>query len=159
MAANFVFESPSKIRTTNFSPSTTYDVSELNFYISTKFGSNHQVFLILKNQKGIYDIVELAKTGASTGLNILYKLPINQSLRVNKELVQVSLLILNSDGTYYLSDSVKAFISTENYMLARQVYIAQEVGRTVQDYYTRTVATAEKTQELYNNLLDKMERG
>ena len=76
MSANFIFESPTKMRTTNFSPSITYDIGELNFYVSVKFGSNFQVFLILKNQKGIYDIVELTKTNTSTGLNVLYKFTI-----------------------------------------------------------------------------------
>ena len=159
MSANFIFESPTKMRTTNFSPSITYDIGELNFYVSVKFGSNFQVFLILKNQKGIYDIVELTKTNTSTGLNVLYKLPINQTLRVNKELVEASLLVLNNDGTYNLSNAIKVFVSTENYALARQVYIAQEVGKAVQDCYSKVLLLTEKNEEMHKNLLMKTERG
>lgn len=158
MAANFVFESPTKMRTTNFSPSITYDIGELNFYVSVKFGSNFQVFLILKNQKGIYDIVELTKTNTSTGLNVLYKLPINQTLRVNKELVEASLLVLNNDGTYNLSNAIKVFVSTENYALARQVYIAQEVGKSVQDCYSKVLLLTEKNEEMHKDFLVKTER-
>lgn len=159
MSANFIFESPTKIRTTNFSPSITYDIGELNFYVSVKFGSNFQVFLILKNQKGIYDIVELTKTNTSTGLNVLYKLPINQTLRVNKELVEASLLVLNNDGTYNLSNAIKVFVSTENYALARQVYIAQEVGKSVQDCYSKVLLLTEKNEEMHKDFLVKTERG
>lgn len=159
MSANFIFESPTKMRTTNFSPSITYDIGELNFYVSVKFGSNFQVFLILKNQKGIYDIVELTKTNTSTGLNVLYKLPINQTLRVNKELVEASLLVLNNDGTYNLSNAIKVFVSTENYALARQVYIAQEVGKSVQDCYSKVLLLTEKNEEMHKDFLVKTERG
>ena len=159
MSANFIFESPTKIRTTTFSPSITYDIGELNFYVSVKFGSNFQVFLILKNQKGIYDIVELTKTNTSTGLNVLYKLPINQTLRVNKELVEASLLVLNNDGTYNLSNAIKVFVSTENYALARQVYIAQEVGKSVQDCYSKVLLLTEKNEEMHKDFLVKTERG
>lgn len=159
MSANFIFESPTKMRTTNFSPSITYDIGELNFYVSVKFGSNFQVFLVLKNQKGIYDIVELTKTNTSTGLNVLYKLPINQTLRVNKELVEASLLVLNNDGTYNLSNAIKVFVSTENYALARQVYIAQEVGKSVQDCYSKVLLLTEKNEEMHKDFLVKTERG
>ena len=159
MSANFIFESPTKMRATNVSPSITYDIGELNFYVSVKFGSNFQVFLILKNQKGIYDIVELTKTNTSTGLNVLYKLPINQTLRVNKELVEASLLVLNNDGTYNLSNAIKVFVSTENYALARQVYIAQEVGKSVQDCYSKVLLLTEKNEEMHKDFLVKTERG
>lgn len=76
MAANFIFEGPNKLRVTAFSSVTRYDIGELNFYISTKFGSRLQTFMILKNEVGLYEIVELAKSGVS-GQNVLYKLPIN----------------------------------------------------------------------------------
>lgn len=145
MAANFIFEGPDRLRVTSYSAVAHYDVGELNFYISTKFGQKLQVFMILKNESGLYEIVELTKAGAS-GQNILYKLPINQRLRVGNEKVQLSILVLNDD-LYYISQPTNIQITTDNYVLARQVYIAQEVGSVVQDCYARTLALVEQLNE------------
>lgn len=147
MAANFIFEGPNKLRVTSFSSVARYDVGELNFYISTKFGSRLQVFMILKNEVGLYEIVELAKSGVS-GQNVLYKLPINQKLRVGNERVLLSLLLLdNVNNTYYISPETQIHITTDNYILARQVYIAQEIGSAVQDCYARVLALAEQIEK------------
>lgn len=147
MAANFIFEGPNKLRVTSFSSVARYDVGELNFYISTKFGSRLQVFMILKNEVGLYEIVELAKSGVS-GQNVLYKLPINQKLRVGNERVFLSLLLLdNVNNTYYISPETQIHITTDNYILARQVYIAQEIGSAVQDCYARVLALAEQIEK------------
>ena len=151
MAANFIFEGPGKLRVTSFISTAEYDIGELNFYISTKFGSRLQTFLILKSESGLYEIVELAKAGAS-GQNILYKLPINQKLRVGNEYVNLQLMILDlTNDLYHLSGETRIHITTNNYALARQVYIAQEVGAAVQDCYARILAIAEK--------LEKNEKG
>ena len=144
MAANFIFEGPGKLRVTSFISSSKYEIGELNFYVSTKFGTQLQVFMILKNESGLYEIVELAKAGA-TGQNVLYKLPINQRLRVGNEQVDLSLLVLDlSNNLYHMSTSTKIHVTTDHYSLARQVYIAQEIGSAVQDYYARILAIADK---------------
>lgn len=147
MAANFIFEGPDKLRVTSFSSVVQYDIGELNFYISTRFGTRIQVFLVLKNETGLYEIVELAKAGVS-GQNTLYKLPINQKMRVGNEKVMLSLLILDdSNETYSISPSTQIHITTDNYVLARQVYIAQEVGSAIQDCYARILTIAEQIEK------------
>lgn len=144
MAANFIFEGPGKLRTTMFQAAAQYDVGELNFYVAANMGSKLQVFMILKNENGLYEIVELTKAGVS-GQNILYKLPINQKLRVGNERVSLELLVIDpATGLYHLSGSTHVHVKTDNYMLARQVYIAQEVGAAVQNCYARTLALVEE---------------
>lgn len=148
MAANFIFEGPDKLRVTSFSSVVHYNIEDLNFYISSRaFPSQVQVFLILKSQSGLYEIVELHKAGTS-GQNILYKIPINQTLRITDEETIMQIMVLDYNiPTYYLSNTVKINICTNNYKLARQVYIAQEVGATVQDYYAKIIALSEKLLE------------
>lgn len=148
MAANFIFEGPNKMRVTSLITTTHYDVGDLNFYVSTTaFGTKCQAFMVLRSDNGLYEIVELVRAGAS-GQNILYKLPINQKMRVGNEEVQLQMLVIDTTtGLYYLSSSTRIHVTTEHYTLARQVYIAQEVGATVQDCYARTLALLERIEQ------------
>lgn len=152
---NFIFEENNKIRATNFSPTTYYNIEELNFYISTHFGAQVQVFLILQNTNKLYEIVELKRAGVQ-GQSILYKLPINQILRVNNEQVSMSLMVLDyNNSLYYYSRPVTMCITTEHYELARQVYIAKEVGSVVQSCYAQILDLTAKNQNIYNILQER----
>lgn len=149
MQVSFVFQGPNKLLVPNIS-NNYYNLEELNIYVSHQaFGSDIQVFLILRGKNELYDIVELARAGCS-GQNGLYKMPINQTLRVGNENVSLQILVLNyKTKTYDLSNTTRVNLSVKNYMLARQVYIAQEVGAKVSNYYNEIAALYEKfTQEL-----------
>ena len=50
---NFIMENANSFRATNFNSNLQYDIGELNFYISAKTLSNHQVFLVMKNEKNL----------------------------------------------------------------------------------------------------------
>lgn len=148
--ANFIFEKNGSIRTTSFNASGAQDIGTINFYIDSSLLTNQsQIFLIMQNEDGLYEIIELAKDGATSSA-ILYKVPLNQEIRINDEKAHLSLLILNGkNNTYQISkNKILTHIITNNYRIARQIYIAREVGVQVQNALTKIMA-----------LTDNMERG
>lgn len=151
MACNFILGDSGTIRTTQFNASTQYNIEDINFYIPTGKAERNQIFLVLKNERNLYEIVELTRSkGAQSGTNVLYKLPLNQALRVNNEQVVLSLMLIDlTSGEFVYSSTLKVKISTENYQLARQVYISQQVGQKVQDLYIKIVGLTEENKELY----------
>lgn len=108
----------------------------------------------MKNENNLYEIVELAKARVPQSANhVLYKLPINQTLRINNEQVELRLMLIDLEtGLSTFSTPIKITISTENYMLTRQVYIAQQINQKVQDLYAKILALTEENQNLYNKM-------
>lgn len=154
-APNFIMADNTQLRATQFNPGSQYDIGEMNFYIPFAMASDSQVFLILKGEKGLIDIVELNKVG-SQGSNILYKLSLNQKLRIAKEKVLLKMLVLNpKDGTYKLSSGYSVNISTEHYELARQVYIAQCINASTQSAYAKILALTEENRAIYEKIKER----
>lgn len=155
MACNLIMNDSGIIRTTQFNSNSTYDVGDINFYLPASKAANHQVFLMMKNKKNLYEIVELVRSKSATqsGSNVLYKLPLNQTLRINNDQATLRLMLINIETDEYIySSELKVNISTEHYALARQVYIAQQVGQKVQDLYMRVLALTEENKELYKKI-------
>lgn len=62
------------------------------------------------------------------------------------------MLIDLETGLSVFSTPIRIIISTENYMLTRQVYIAQQINQKVQDLYAKILALTEENQNLYNKM-------
>ena len=153
MACNIIMGESGTLRTTQFSATTQYNIDDMNFYIPKIKAEASQVFLILKNDRNLYEIVELVRSRSAQGTNLLYKLPLKQALRVNNEQVVLSLMLIDTQtGEYSYSTQLKAKISTDNYLLARQVYIAQQVGQKVQDLYVKVLGLTEENREIYKKI-------
>lgn len=154
MACNLIMGESGTIRTTQFNASTQYNIEDINFYIPQTRGNGYQVFLVLKGPRNLYEIVELVRSkSASSGTNLLYKLPLKQALRVNNEQVVLNLMLINTQtGEYFYSTDIKVNIITDHYNLARQVFISQQVGQKVQDLYIKVLGLTEENRELYNKI-------
>ena len=153
MACNIILTDNNAIRATQFSATTKYNIEEINFYIPVKKARDNQVFIIMKNSKNLYEIVELIhlKEG-STSTNMLYKVPLKQALRINNESVNFNLMLINiNTGEYTYSSSFKINMQTDTFRMAQQVFTAQQVNRQVQEYYVKTLELVNRMEELYNN--------
>lgn len=143
------------LRTTQFNSKECYEIGEINFYIPAKLAEKRQVFIVMKNARNLYEIVELSKSKVplTNSTTKLYKVPINQALRINNEKIKLKLMLLNtSDEEYLYSQELDIIISTNNYQLARQVYIAQEAGQKIQDLYMKIVGLTEENRKIYKEL-------
>lgn len=154
-APNFIMGGNSQLRATNFIPDSQYDIGELNFYVSSNTPSTHQVFLILTDQKKMVEIIELQKVGTQ-GNNILYKVPLNQTLRIKDGQVLVSIMILDGkNGTYDISSKYAVNIIVKQYELARQVYIAQQINAQTQSAYAKILAMTEENRKMYQEIKER----
>lgn len=154
-APNFIMDGNSQLRATNFIPDSQYDIGELNFYVSSNTPSTHQVFLILIDQKKMVEIIELQKVGAQ-GNNILYKVPLNQTLRIKDGQVLLSIMILDGKhGTYDISSKYAVNITVKQYELARQVYIVQNINAQTQSAYAKILAMTEENRKIYNEIKER----
>lgn len=154
MACNLIMGESGTIRTTQFNASTQYNIEDINFYVPQSKATGYQIFLIIKSSKNLYEIVELVRSkGSQSGTNVLYKLSLKQPLRVTNDQVILSLMLIDTQtGEYTYSTSIKAKISTDNYILARQVYISQQVSQKVQDLYIKVLGLTEENRELYKKI-------
>ena len=112
------------------------------------------VFLVVKGEKNLYEIVELTRAkGIQQGTNILYKLSLEQPLRIDKATATMYLLVINAqDGSYMISSQFKVKITCEKYKIARSVYLSQQVGQKVQYLYTQMLALTEENRKIANEL-------
>lgn len=145
---NIIFENGGHLRTTQCSASETYGVESLQFYIPN-IHTDSQIFLMLKNSQNLYEIVELTKFKRDKN-HMVYQIAANQSLRVSNDLMTLAILILDSNGTHSFSNEVQLNLTTNNYVLTRQVFIAQQVGVQVQDHYKKILALTEENRNIYN---------
>lgn len=153
MACNIILNDTNTLRATQFNAATKYNIEDINFYVPVRKANENQVFLVLKNNKNLYEIIELMpkKDGASS-TNIVYKVPLKQALRINNEPVALKFLLINiNTGEYTYSSSMNINIETDNFRIAQQVYVAQQVNFQTQDLYKKMVGLAAQIEELYND--------
>lgn len=154
MSCNFILDNKGEVRMTSFSQSQTYDIGEINFYVPATEVLNKQIFLVLKNADSLYEIIELKIVkDKSSNLNLLYKVTLNGTIRINNELVNVYLMFIDKDnGEINFSAEKKINISTEKYSLARSVYMAQQINTNIAEYYAKIMALTEQNKELYEKI-------
>lgn len=154
-APNFIMGNNGQLRATNYNAGLWYDIGELNFHIPSDTPSTNQIFLILKDEKNLVELIELQKVGAQIN-TILYKVPLNQTFRIKNGKTLISLLILNGEtGTYELSSAYAVNITFEHYELARQVYIAQQVNAQTQVAYAKILAMTEENRKIYEEIKER----
>ena len=84
MGCNIIMTDSGTLRATQFNSKECYEISGINFYLPAKISDQYQVFIVMKNSNNLYEIIELSKSNLSqTGSNVLYKIPLNQKLRIN----------------------------------------------------------------------------
>ena len=153
---NLILNSSKNIMTTNFFIGTHYDIGDLNFYIPQKSLIQHtQVYVMLKNTKGIYEIVELEKVDSS-GSNDIYRFSLEQPMRIKDEKVELKILLLNgANGTYIVSNPFDIYLHTNNYVPARQIYIARDIGARMQELYIEVLALTEENRKLVDEIRER----
>ena len=156
MAVNLILNTSGAIRATQFTATAIYDVGDLNIYVPMQTTVKYtQVFLSLRNAQGLCEIVKLTKTGNS-GSNVLYKLSLDQPMRISDEKVELKILLLNgTDGTYAISNPFDIYLHTNNYVPARQIYLARNIGARMQELYIEVLALTEENRRLVNEIRER----
>lgn len=148
---NIIFEDGGHLRTTQCSASETYGVESLQFYLPLQYASS-QFFLMLKNSQNLYEIVELTKTKRDKN-HIICQVATGQNFRVSNDLMTLAILILNPNKNIYeFSKEIQINLTTDKYVIARQVQLAGQLGAQVQAYYHKIVELTEENKKIYNEM-------
>ena len=157
MACNIIMNETGAVRTTQLNIAITYEIEDINFYVPAKMSENNQIFVLIKNSKNLYDIIELvrAKEG-NIGTNILYKVPFKQSLRINNEQVSLKLLLIDHNtGDFFYGSNVNMKIATNNYQIGRKIVFSQQLTQEIQNLYLKILSMTEENRQLYKKLQEK----
>lgn len=137
MQTNVIYERNGTLRLKDFSLVEPNDLSSMDFYVALAAQTETQVFLILKDiESGLHEVVELKECTNALGRPV-FRIPLTYSLRLNKSHVQMQLMILDvAAQTHTLSNlSPTVVVSTENYKLAREIAMVNELGTNAKTYY------------------------
>ena len=157
MACNIIMNETGAVRTTQLNPTTTYEIEDINFYVPARLSENNQIFALIRNNKNLYDIIELvrAKEG-NLGTNILYKVPLKQALRIKNEQVSLKLLLIDhTTGDFFYGSNVNMKIATNNYQIGRKIVFSQQLTQEIQNLYLKILSMTEENHKLYKKIQEK----
>ena len=142
------------IRTTKFNKEETYELSDINIYIPND--QNHtNAYIILKNQQGIYDIIPI-EFFERTATHRKYKITYNNPIRIGSGDVEVKLLLMDVNKNYssIISGDLVCSVNIDNYRIAYQTIISEQLGKTVAKTYDKIRELTEMNIEIYDKILN-----
>lgn len=123
------------------------DLGNIEVYVYHKIGMpRRQVFLIMEDQQGMREVIELEQKGIKEGYPYrIYAPSLNQSVRLQSGIVTLKIMLLTIGSTeYFMSNPITLTLTTSHYNLTRQVYLSQELGAKVHGYYSKIVELFEQ---------------
>ena len=112
-------------------------LEEIEWVIENSLTRNTDIYAIIQGQKShLNEIIRLNPVAPYDKLHTTYKVYPEQRIRLNDEQVMMRLLILDHGRSAQRTTNSIAFImETDNYELARQVAVAQDLGLAIEAYY------------------------
>ena len=151
---NIILNEDYSLRTTKMSQSEIYDLSDINFFIPNKFNS-YNVFAILTNSVGLTEIIPLNFIENSHSYK-KYKVTYYNSIRVDSGEMEIKIVLVDSNShEVYISSGNKVFcnITVDNYKIARQVAITNELSLSVQELYKKIEQMTEMNIDIYEKIV------
>lgn len=126
------------------------DIGDIEFMIPYRDGEQKQVFLILEDEQGLHEIIKLqhVRTNEDRKLKI-YNVSLDHSISLASPHVSLKVFELEVGTCNYKtsSNSLNLLLTTDNFRISREIYIAQELGDRVQIYYDRIVSLLKVLEE------------
>lgn len=152
---NVILNEDYTLKTTKMSQSELYDLSDINFFIPNKFNSCN-VFVVLINSVGLTDIVPLNFIENSNSYK-KYKITYSNSIRVDSGKVEIKIvLVASTSREVYISSGDKLIcnIAVDNYKIARQVAITNELSSSVYELYKKIEQMTEMNIDIYEKITE-----
>ena len=142
------------IRTTKFNKEEVYELSDINIYIPNE--QNHtNAYIILKNQQGIYDIIPI-ELAEKTTTHKKYRITYTNPIRISSGEVEIKVLLLDVNKNYssIISGDLVCSVNIDNYRIAYQTIISEQLGKTVAKTYDKIRELTEMNIEIYDKILN-----
>lgn len=90
------------------------DLGEIEFYVHSVHGEHKQVFLIMRDEQGLLEIIELNFDRVDKGYPYkIYKVSLRQSVRLSEGMVHIKLMTLDLDTAQYtVSNDIPVYLTT-----------------------------------------------
>lgn len=152
---NIILNEDYTLRTTKMSQSESYDLSDINFFIPNKFNSCN-VYVVLINSVGLTDIIPLNFIENSHSYK-KFKITYSNSIRVDSGEIEIKIVLVDSNGReVYISSGDKLIcnIAVDNYKIARQVAITNELSLSVYELYKKIEQMTEMNIDIYEKIME-----
>ena len=151
---NIILNEDYSLRTTKMSQSEIYDLSDINFFIPNKFNS-YNVFAILTNSVGLTEIIPLNFIEIVISYK-KYKVTYSNSIRVDSGEMEIKIVLVDSNShEVYISSGNRLIcnIAVDNYKIARQVAITNELSLSVYELYKKIEQMTEMNIDIYERIM------
>ena len=155
---NVILNEDCSLRTTKMSQSELYDLSDINFFIPNKFNS-YNVFAILTNSVGLTEIIPLNFIENSHSYK-KYKVTYSNSIRVDSGEMEIKIVLVDSNSHEVCISSGNKLIcniTVDNYKIARQVAITNELNTTMHELYKKIEQLTEMNISIYEKIKEVSE--
>lgn len=140
------------IRTTKFNKEETYELSDINIYIPND-QKHTNAYIILKNQQGIYDIIPIELVEKTT-THKRYKITYTNPIRIPSGEIEIKVLLLDIENNYscIISDNLICNINIDNYRIAYQTVISEQLGNSIKTMYEKINQLTEMNINIYEEM-------
>lgn len=152
---NIILNEDCTLRTTKMSQSETYDLSDIDFFIPNKFNS-FCIFVVLINSVGLTEIIQLNFMENSHQYK-KYKITYSNSIRIDSGEIEIKIILVDStsrDVFISSGDKLICNITVDNYKIARQVAITNELSLSVYELYKKIEEMTEMNIDIYENIME-----
>ena len=152
---NVILNEDCSLRTTKMSQSELYDLSDINFFIPNEFNSCN-VFTILTNSVGLTEIIPLNFIENRHSYK-KYKVTYSNSIRVDSGEMEIKIVLVDSNSHEVCISSgnkVICNITVDNYKIARQVAITNELSLSVYELYKKIEQMTEMNIDIYERIVE-----
>lgn len=148
MTASIYLEKNGLLRLGEGFPLSKQDIGDINFFVHSENCKNRQIFLMLKDEQGLHEVVELKQIGVSNNGKPykVYRISLKQKLRLTTNRVTLSLFLLEISTSNYetSNNTLDLNLTTDRFNLHREIYLTQDLGIKVKGYYEKIVTLLEQ---------------
>lgn len=150
---NIILNEDNSLRTTKFNSDKTYELSDMNIYIPNDVTYTN-IYIVLINRLGINDIIPL-ELSERTATHRRYKITYTNPIRINSGDVTVKLLLIDVNNNYssIISGDFVCSVNIDNYRIAYQTIISEEVSNNVAKMYEKIKQFTEMNIEIYDKIM------
>ena len=126
-----------------FSLMTPQDIEDIEFIIPFQKGEQKEIFLILEDEQGLHEIIKLQYVrDVADRLEKAFKVTLNYKLALSTPKVTLKLFELEANSCTHKTsrNSLSFLLTTDKFNIAREIYIAKELGESIQAYYEKIVS-------------------
>ena len=127
----------------SFPLNTEQEIEDIEFWIHYKEGEKRQLFLILEDEQGLYDIVKLHEVRRiPERLVRVFKVSLDTRLALSTSNVTLRLFELETDtlNQKVSRNSLNVTLSARKFNMHREICIAEELSSKVKAYYEQIVS-------------------